>query len=170
MGPADPQAVILTERLELRPLHVEDAEELVTMLDDERLHEFIGGRPATLAELSERYVQLVAGSGDPHELWLNWTVRLRSDAQAVGTMQATLVDEDGRWSAAMAWVIGLDWQGQGFASEAARALVDWLRGQGMQAIEAHIHPEHHASARVAASAGLQPTAAMVDGEQVWRLP
>lgn len=170
MGPVDPQAVILTERLELRPLQVEDAEELVTVLADERLHEFIGGRPATLAELRERYVQLVAGSGDPGELWLNWTVRLRTDAQAVGTMQATLVDEGSRWSAAVAWVIGLDFQGQGLASEAARALVDWLRGQGIQAIEAHIHPEHQASARVAASAGLQPTAAMVDGEQVWRLP
>lgn len=96
MGPADPQAVILTERLELRPLQVEDAEELVTVLADERLHEFIGGRPATTAELRERYGRLVAGSGDPGELWLNWTVRRRADAQAVGTMQATLVDEDGR--------------------------------------------------------------------------
>jgi RimJ/RimL family protein N-acetyltransferase len=170
MNPLDEHAAITTERLILAPLQAEDADELATVLADERLHEFIGGRPATLAELRERYMQLAAGSGDPGELWLNWTVRRRADAQAVGTMQATLVERAGQWSASVAWVVGLDFQGHGYASEAARALVGWLREQGMRNIEAHIHPDHHASAHVAANAGLQPTAAMVDGERVWRLP
>jgi RimJ/RimL family protein N-acetyltransferase len=159
---------ITTERLTLDPLRVEDADEMVTVLDDERLHEFTGGRPATLAELRTHYARLLAGSPKPDEVWLNWIVRRRSDLQPVGTVQATL--RDGGKTALVAWVIGVEWQKQGFASEAARALVDWLQEQGVHQIVARIHTAHVASGGVAASAGLEPTEEEVGGEQVWRSP
>jgi RimJ/RimL family protein N-acetyltransferase len=85
----------------------------------------------------------------------------------VGTVQATLTDRQGTWTAEVAWVVGVELQGQGFASEAARALVRWLRHRGVTTVEAHIHADHLASAAVAARAGLRPTADEVDGEQVW---
>jgi RimJ/RimL family protein N-acetyltransferase len=81
-------------------------------------------------------------------------------------VQATIRDA-GR-TAHVAWVIGVDWQRQGFASEAAAALVEWLRAGGVDEVVAHIHPDHAASATVATRAGLQPTDDLVDGELVWR--
>jgi RimJ/RimL family protein N-acetyltransferase len=161
-------AAITTERLRLEPLQVEDADEMAAVLGDERLHEFTGGDPLSLVDLRERYARLVAGSLRPDEVWLNWIVRRSSDSVAIGTVQATLTTRDGRSCAHVAWVIGVDWQGQGFASEAARALVGWLRRRGVEELVAHIHPEHRASAAVAARAGLRPTDDEVDGEQVWR--
>ena len=158
---------ITTERLRLDPLRVEDADEMFAVLDDERLHEFTGGRPATLAELRTHYGRLLAAA-NTDEVWLNWIVRRRSDSQPVGTVQATL--RDGGKTALVAWVIGVEWQQQGFASEAARALVDWLRGQAVDQFVAHIHPAHVASGAVAARAGLEPTEEEVGGEQVWRSP
>jgi RimJ/RimL family protein N-acetyltransferase len=149
------------------PLRVEDADELAAVLDDERLYEFIGGGPDTRAALRDRYVRLAAGSADPDELWLNWIVRRRADAQAVGTVQATLTTRAGRRTAHVAWIIGVEWQGQGFASEASRALVDWLHDGRADQVFAHVHPDHHASAAVAARAGLQPTDDLVEGERVW---
>lgn len=166
----DESRPISTARLDLALLRVEDANEMAMLLADAQLHEFIGGQPATLAELRDCYARLVAGSGDPDEVWLNWIARRRTDGQAIGTMQATLTNHAGRWSAAIAWVIGVPWQKQGYASEAAQALVTWLRRNGIHDIVAHIHPEHRASALVATRAGLQPTDAYVDGEQVWRTP
>ena len=65
-------------------------------------------------------------------------------------------------------MVGLNWQRQGFASEAVRALVAWLDARGVTAIRAHIHPDHAASAAVARRAGLAPTAQIHDGEQLWR--
>ena len=44
----------------------------------------------------------------------------------------------------------------------------WLVGSGVGRIEAHIHPEHQASAAVARHVGLAPTDERVDGETVWR--
>ena len=69
----------------------------------------------------------------------------------------------------MAWVVGVPWQGHGYATEAATALVEWLRELGVDDIAAHIHPDHQASAAVAGRAGLHRTADLVDGEVVWRL-
>jgi hypothetical protein len=41
-------AVIVTERLVLAPLTIDDADAMVVVLGDQRLHEFIGGdRPAS---------------------------------------------------------------------------------------------------------------------------
>ncbi len=161
---------ITTERLSLDPLGVDDADEMAVVLDDQRLHEFTGGRPATVEELRVHYERLVAGSGRPEEVWLNWIVRRRADAQPVATVQATLTWRDGRRRASVAWVIGTEWQRQGFASEAARALVWRLREEGADEIVAHVRPDHRASAAVAARAGLEPTDDHMDGERVWRLP
>lgn len=161
-------ATFSTQRLVLTPLRRADAAAMVDVLGDEQLHEFIGGHPASHADLRHRYEQLVAGSPDPDQIWLNWIVRRRVDQEPVGTVQATVTRLGDGWAAAIAWVIGMPWQAQGFASEAARALVSWLRGQGMERITANIHPDHHASAKVAARAGLTATAEEVDGELVWR--
>jgi RimJ/RimL family protein N-acetyltransferase len=69
--------------------------------------------------------------------------------------------------AEIAWVVGLSWQRQGFAAEAARALAGWLDARGVTAIQAHIHPDHAASAAVARRAGLVPTGRSDGGEQLW---
>jgi RimJ/RimL family protein N-acetyltransferase len=143
---------------------------MTVVLADERLHEFTGGQPASHAELLARYERWEAGSPDPAQTWLNWIIRRREDRQPVGFIQATLVAEDPGTTAYVAWVVGTPWQGQGFAAEAAIALVAWLRAEGAAEIVAHIHPQHRASAAVATSAGLRPTDEMADGERVWRLP
>jgi RimJ/RimL family protein N-acetyltransferase len=67
----------------------------------------------------------------------------------------------------MAWVVGVPWQGRGIATEAARGLLAWLGEQPAQTVIAHIHPDHAASAAVAAACGLAPTDALHDGEVRW---
>lgn len=175
---------IATSRLVLSGLRPADAAEMTAVLADERLYEFIGGAPPGLAELRDRYLRLAAGSGRPGEIWLNWIVRLRDTRQPVGTVQATihaaveaavpggvaLAGVPLAGAAWVAWVIGASWQGRGYATEAATALVNWLRGQGATAINAAIHRANLASAGVARRAGLVPTSAEVDDEQVWSLP
>jgi RimJ/RimL family protein N-acetyltransferase len=167
VSPFGESATIITERLKVVPLHVKDAEEMAGVLGDKRLYEFIGGRPTTISEVRDRYRRLVAGSSDPDEVWLNWIVRRRPDSQPIGTVQATLTTREGQSTAKVAWVVGVDWQNQGFASEAVRALVDWLRQHGSDKVIASIHPDHQASAIVATRAGLQPTDECAEGEQVW---
>jgi RimJ/RimL family protein N-acetyltransferase len=165
-----PEGTIGTERLVLSPLRVADAEEMVEVLGDPGLHEFTGGRPGSPEELRRRYAAMVAGPGRAGEVWRNWVVRRRADSVAVGTVQATLTRRGRSWRAEVAWVVGVPWQRRGYATEAARGLVGWLEGLGVSEIVAHVHPDHRASARVAAAAGLVATGELVDGERVWRHP
>lgn len=161
---------IHTERLTLLPLRVEHAEEMAAVLSDPALHTYIGGEPATPAALRTRYERLVAGSPDPAVAWCNWVVQLPDQACLVGTVQATVtLDEREELHAEVAWVVGTPWQGQGFACEAAQGLVNWLGEQAVRTVIAHIHPDHQASAHVAASAGLTPTDQWHDGEIRWQL-
>ncbi|GAA4019378.1 GNAT family N-acetyltransferase [Streptomyces plumbiresistens] len=156
---------LATPRLDLLPLRVEHAEEMAAVLSDPALHAFIGGTPDSLGALRARYERLVAGAPDPGVSWCNWVLRPREDARLVGTVQATVT---GRHTAEIAWVVGTPWQGRGFASEAARALVEWLGRVPVRTVVAHVRPDHLASAAVAAAAGLAPTEEEQDGERRWR--
>jgi RimJ/RimL family protein N-acetyltransferase len=140
---------------------------MAAVLADDDLYTFIGGHPPTVDELRKTYQRLARGhSTDGRSEWRNWILRRRVDRRAVGTAQATIVDQ-GR-AAAVAWVTGTPWQGQGYATEAARAVVAWLDARGVSSIRAHVHPDHRASERVAIGAGLVPTDEFIGGERVWR--
>ncbi|WP_033312927.1 GNAT family N-acetyltransferase [Streptomyces iakyrus] len=160
---------ISTGRLDLLPLRVEHAEEMAAVLSDPALHTFIGGTPDTPQALRSRYQRITAGSPDPAVSWLNWVIRLRDEPCLTGTVQATVGPSGHATVAEVAWVVGVPWQGRGIAAEAARGVVGWLARQPVDAVAAHIHPEHRASAAVATAAGLTPTNAWHDGELRWHL-
>ena len=163
-----PTVTIMTDRLELRPLVPDDAGEMASVLDDEGLHHFTGGHPLSPEQLRTRYERLAIGrSADGAEQWCNWIARIRPGGEAVGFVQATVAD--GGRAATVAWVVGVPWQGRGYAAEAAVGVVGWLAGAGVRTIEAHIHPDNGAWG-VAAQAGLEPSTDLVDGEVVWRRP
>jgi RimJ/RimL family protein N-acetyltransferase len=139
---------------------------MVEVLSNRDLYLFIGGDPPNLADLEAQYKAQVAGPSAGEEVWHNWIIRPNDTGAAVGFVQATLTGD----SSDVAWVVGVEWQGQGFASEAASAMCEWLAAQGVEKITAHIHPGHLASQRVAAFLGMQATDEIdSDGEVVWML-
>lgn len=166
----DSSVVLETARLRLTPVREADAPEMAVVLSDPRLNEFIGGVPPSVPELRGQYRRWEIGSGNPDEVWLNWVVRTRESGAPVGATQATITPDgpDGGLAAVVAWVIGVPWQGSGYASEAAAGMVGWLTGTGATVITANIHPWHRASEKVAQRAGFVLTNGMVEGERVWR--
>ena len=159
---------VTARRLTLVPLSAEHADEMATVLADPGLYTFTGGSPPTRRELRARYERWIAGPADPGVSWCNWVIQLRASGRLAGTVQAT-INAGGEPVAEVAWVVGTPWQGQGIATEAARALVAWLRQRSVHTVIAHIHPCHQASAAVAAAAGLTATGQLQDGELIWRL-
>ncbi|WP_246531349.1 GNAT family N-acetyltransferase [Streptomyces bathyalis] len=160
---------VTTLRLRLEPLRPGHAAEAFPVFDDERLHIWIGGSPDSAEQLEARYRRQSAGqSPDGKQGWLNWMLRRQSDQRLVGTVQATLLrPAAGRLAAELAWVIGSQHQGTGYAREAALAMTTWLREQGVDTFIAHVHPGHEASAAVARALGLTPTDTVVEGEIRW---
>ena len=165
--PTESALVIATGRLELRPLCGADAETLFAILADPALYEYTGDEPpASINALRKIYASREPRrSPDGTELWLNWVISDRLSAEAIGYVQASVSTT----GADVAWVVGSHWQNRGYASEAAAAVVEWLRGRGVTPIRARIHPRHIASQRVAAKVGLRSTGELRDGEEVWIL-
>lgn len=137
------------------------------LLNERRLYHYTGGEPPGSEADVEAWFSALESRQSPDGLehWLTWIVHQQDSAVAVGYVQATVSGAD----ADIAWLLGVGWQGQGFAREASSALVSWLLDNGVAAITAHVHPDHLASQGVARAAGLAFTGSIVDGEQVWAL-
>ncbi|MCG6872667.1 MAG: GNAT family N-acetyltransferase [Gammaproteobacteria bacterium] len=166
--PAEPELEIDTDRLRLRPMEPDDAVAMFAVLRDPLLYAHTGGVPPESAEtLHETYAARQARrSPDGTALWLNWIARERTwPGDPVGYVQATVTADH----AELAWVVGSPWQNRGYASEAASAIICWLRTLGCTTLRAKIHPRHAASQRVAARAGMQRTSQSSDGEEIWSL-
>ena len=158
-----------TERLVLEPLEPRHAAEMAAVLDDPELYRHMGGSPPSDDDLRRRYeLQARGRSADGTALWFNWIVRDRSTGAAAGFVQATVVVASR--TADVAWVVGTAFQGRGYAREAATAMVDRLREDGVEHVTAHIHPDNVPSQRVAGALGLVPTTTVVDGEVRWQAP
>lgn len=170
MSTVRPDESILTDRLDLRPVTVNDANEMVAIFADRQLYAFTGGEPSTLEALRSAFARLADARSASATAQLNWVMRHRVEDKAIGMLQAIFTG--GGQAAEIAWVVGVAWQGRGLAMEATRAVVAWLDAQGVRTITAWIRPDHHASAAVARRAGLMPTEEYRDTElhreQRWR--
>lgn len=150
-----------SERLVLEPLRIGHATEMVAVLADPGMYEFIGGEPPTEADLVARYARQTSRRD-----WLNWILRQRSTGEVVGTVQATLKDER---TAELAWVVSSRFRGEGYGREATAAVLDWLSRNGIELFQANIHPDHGASGAVARRLGFVSTGELKNGEIRWEL-
>ena len=108
----------------------------------------------------------IAGPGsEKDERWLNWIARTldgRPVAHLAATVQGSLA-----W---LAWIVAVDHQRRGYATEAALAIIDHLAKHGISAFSASIRKGHAASEGVARDLGMLVTDDVIDGERVWRTP
>ena len=159
---------MLTERLSLEPLRADHAREMAPMLADPTVYRYTGGSPPSVAELELSYARRARGvSPDGRRGWLNWVLRLRPEGRPAGFIQATLSAGDRGLDAELAWVIASRDRGAGLASEAAVAVIAWLRTVDVATFSAYIDPHNRASIAVARRLGLAPTAARKGAETRW---
>jgi RimJ/RimL family protein N-acetyltransferase len=159
------KASLLSTRLRLVPVMCSHAEEMFRVLSDDGLYVYTGGcPPKSVADLGLWFSELESRkSPDGSELWLTWLLFTVESGEAIGYVQATV----GRSQADIAWLVGSNWQGIGYASEAAATLTSWLVSNNLDMITAHIHPHHIGSQWVAKVAGLRNSGRIEDGEEVW---
>ena len=166
--PCDADWTLETERLDLAPMVEGDSDALFALLKDPEIHVFTGGQPPANTDDVRAKIRRRESRRSPagDELWLNWTLRLKADQSVAGYVQAGV--KQGK--ADLAWVVGVPFQRRGYASEASRRVLKWLRAHlHVNEVRANIHPDHIASRRVARNIGLCETVESTDrGEEVWR--
>lgn len=127
--PASPQSrhePLVTARLRLTPLNPQHGPALFAALGDPSVYEFIPQNPPrSIGELEARYRRIAQGSGDSEEWWWNWAVAATDRSEApFGTVEFSVTVPAHR--AVLGYVFGPAAWGHGFASEACRAVLDYL--------------------------------------------
>jgi RimJ/RimL family protein N-acetyltransferase len=149
---------IETERLILRAFRAEDLEPLATIWSDENVVRYIGGQKLGREDTWRR--SLAACGQWPYVGFGYWVVERKSDGKLIGQvgfadfkrdMQPRIEGEP-----ELGYVFAPEAHGQGFASEACSAALDWgdtnLDASSYPAI---ISPENAASIRLAERLGFR---------------
>jgi hypothetical protein len=105
---------IVTARLELAPLAVSDAEEMVAVLGDEGLYAFTRWTAADAGGAASALRPVGGGPLPRRDPAMAQLDRAAARRRGRGTVQATITAGDR--AAEVAWVIAVAWQGQGLAA------------------------------------------------------
>lgn len=115
-------ARVETERLVLRPPEPSDVQPMFEMHQDPDVVRFLGtGTPGDIT-VAWRNVAMMIGHWHMRG-YGPWIITRRSDGAIIG--RAGLWHADGGPGVELGWMIRRDAWGQGFATEAARAALDW---------------------------------------------
>jgi RimJ/RimL family protein N-acetyltransferase len=162
-----PEWPIETSRLTLRPFVDEDFEAFHAMRSDEEVARYLYQGPLSPAESRDLLRRNIAGSSWANEGdWLSAAVVERESGITIGDLGLCWVSERDR-TAEIGFTFDPRHQGKGFATEAARALLDWTFGPaGLHRAIGRLEARNSASARVLEKLGMRLEAHLVENEWV----
>ena len=141
---------LTTERLTLRPFREDDVEALYAYSKDEAVGLGAGWKP---------HESLLESSDILHLVFLDqptvWAVERQSDHRLMGSV-GLITDSARQYGSArsLGYALGVDYWGQGYMTEAVRAVVRFGFGyMGLDLISATCYPDNPASRRVLEKCG-----------------
>lgn len=149
--------VLETARLTLRAHGLDDFPALAAVWAEAAVVRYIGGKPSTPAEAWARLLRYrglwpLLGYG-------YWAVEEKASGQFVGDVGFAdfhrALEPSIRGIAEMGWVLGSRFRGNGYASEAVAAALQWFDAQGLGRSVSIIDPANEASLRIAARNGFR---------------
>ena len=142
---------IETERLTLRPMREADATALFEISQDPDVVRFVGDRHVPTLQEAWR---MVAGWIGHWALrgYGQWAIEEHESGRFIG--RAGIINPADWPGPEVGYLLGRPWWGRGYATEAARAAMDWgFRDRGFTDLLSLIDPENHASIAVATRLG-----------------
>ena len=122
-------------------------------MQDDAIYEWISmNKPRTVETLRANWTRLESRmSTDGADAWPVWAITTRSDGALVGEVDAVV--DDNQVCTNLGYYLFPGFWGQGYASEAVKAVADYLISQGIHQLVATVTVGNHTSARVPRKAG-----------------
>jgi len=149
--------VLETERLRMRAHTVDDFPALKAMWSEEAVTHYIGGKPMRPDECWTRLLRYrglwpLLGYG-------YWAVEEKASGRFAGDVGFAdfhrMIEPSIRGVPEVGWVLGPDFHGKGYASEALAAALEWLDKQKCERSVCIIDPANQPSLRLAAKYGFR---------------
>jgi RimJ/RimL family protein N-acetyltransferase len=162
-----PEWPLETERLVLRPYEWGDLEAYHAIRSQPEVMRYLYGDPLTREVAREKLDLLIrSASLAAEDDWLAAAIVLRDSGDYVGDVAFHWVSVEHR-TGEVGFVIDPAHQGLGYATEAARAMVDWGFGTfGLHRIIGRTEARNEASARVLERLGMRCEAHLIENEWV----
>lgn len=137
-------AYLNTERLLLRPIRAEDAQAVFSYRSLPEVALYQGWVPASAEEVAVYANKMADLPADSKEQWWQWVIINQSGQTLLGDL-AFCVDAEGQ-QAELGVAVAPHYQGQGYATEALRALISHLfQHYGLHRIHVSIDPRNQPS-------------------------
>lgn len=144
---------IETDRLFFCRLSTIHAEGSFEWLKENALYQFLPQEaPKSAAEVEKRFAFVTSNRPQRSgESWHNWVIFEKSTERQAGLLELTLNGDEGL----LAYFVRFDVSGQGYATEAIRAMSHSLFVSGVGSVSAIVDSENAASIRVLRKVGFQ---------------
>lgn len=155
---------IVTERLVLRRFREDDEEEVYRNFgSDEKVRKYISFAPWSTMTGTEEFIQMHMSQYETNPDFYGWAITL--DGEVIGSISLFDIDHDSE-SCELGYCIGSGWWGNGYVTEAARAVI----GYAFVRLFAHrvfasLHPDNIGSQRVLEKAGMRFEGIMRDAQR-----
>jgi RimJ/RimL family protein N-acetyltransferase len=155
-----------TERLVLRAFEESDLDALYKAHSDVEVARWLYNEPRTLEQARDLLGRKIAGELLAEGDWLSSAVIERGTGNFVGDVALHWVSEEHK-TGEIGFIFDPDYQGRGYATDAARALVDFaFDGMGFHRVIGRTEARNVASARVLEKLGMRLEAHLVENEWV----
>jgi ribosomal-protein-alanine N-acetyltransferase len=144
---------IETERLLLRKLKNEDADEIFNLRSDENVMKYIGKDPITSINEAMDFIQLVNNSLSTN-FGITWAITLKENpGKLIGTIGHWRLMKE-HYRAEVGYMLSPQFWKKGIMKEALIKVIDYgFNEMKLHSIEAHINPENAASAGILEATG-----------------
>lgn len=150
--------ILRTERLVLREFTAADWPAVFAYENDPRYLRFYDADAITERQCQALVYQFILWQGEQPRIKAQLAITLAESGEVIGNVGVRR-DAPGEVLADVGFELAPEQWGHGYATEAARALVDWAFTEwGLQRVHAHCVSENTASARVLERVGMRPEA------------
>jgi len=142
-----PFPLLSTERLNLRRITNDDAEEIFFLRSDKRMLEFLDRDPAKSVGEALQWIKTINDAIDQDQC-IVWGMVLKNETRLIGTITFWNIKNE-HYRAEIGYALHNDYQGKGLMQEAMVAVLDFgFAVMKLHSVEANVNPANKASIRV----------------------
>ena len=135
------QPILITERLTLRPLSVNDASEILLLRSDSEINKFLDRKPSKTLEDALHFIKIILENSET----FYWAITKTGEERLIGTICLYDFSED-RDKCEIGYELRTEFQGQGIMLEAATKVIQYaMESFDVKNIEAFTHKDNQSS-------------------------
>ncbi len=140
----NPFPQLYSQRLKLRQVMIEDANEVFFLRSDKRVLEFLDRTPAKSVEEVQQFIQNLNDLENKQEA-VTWAITLKEDVKLIGTICYWRILKE-HYRAEIGYVLHPEFQRRGIMQEALSQVLNYgFKTMNLHSIEANVNPYNRSS-------------------------